>query len=292
MTDRPVVIITGATNGLGRLVALDLARHGAHLGIVARNSGKIDELRRDLDGIAPATPVDSFLVDLSSLRDVRRIGQEISTRYDRIAMLINNAGLHAFSQRVTAEGFAEMVAVNYLAPWVLTDSLRDKLTAGAPARVVTVASEAARHSGGIDPTRDLSRTEEYTRRESMMFYGRSKLMDIMFSQELARRLAGTGVTANCCNPGFNTSGLGRELPFAGALEKILTTLRVGDPRRGAGIITRLATDPAFADTTGGYFSVKDARPLDCPEPGRDPDVQRELWDSTAALLGDILTTTP
>ena len=116
-------------------------------------------------------------------------------------------------------------------------------------------------------------------------------MDIMFSQELARRLAGTGVTANCCNPGFNTSGLGRELPMAGVLNKILATLRVGDPRRGAGIITRLATDPAFADTTGGYFSVKDAKPLDCPEPGRGADVQRELWDTTATLLDEILTTT-
>jgi NAD(P)-dependent dehydrogenase (short-subunit alcohol dehydrogenase family) len=170
--------------------------------------------------------------------------------------LINNAGVHAFSQRVTPEGFAEMVAVNYLAPWVLTNTLRDKLMGSAPARVVIVASEAARHSGGITPARDITLTDDYNRRESAALYGRSKLMDIMFTQQLARRLEGADVTANCCESGFNTSGLGRELPFADVLEKVLTRLRVGDPRRGARIITRLATDPAFASTTGGYRNVR------------------------------------
>jgi NAD(P)-dependent dehydrogenase (short-subunit alcohol dehydrogenase family) len=109
-------------------------------------------------------------------------------------------------------------------------------------------------------------------------------MDIMFSQEFARHLAGTGVTANCCDPGFNTIGLGRELPFAGLLEKTLRSLRVGDLDRWATIITRLATDPAFAGRTGGYFSVKDVRPVLCPEPGRSEAVQRELWEATEKLL--------
>ncbi|WP_328610612.1 SDR family NAD(P)-dependent oxidoreductase [Amycolatopsis sp. NBC_00345] len=289
MDSRPIVVITGATSGLGRLVALDLARHGAHLGIVARSPHKVDALRHEIEEAAPGTPVDAFSADLTSLRDVRRAGQEIDAHYDSIDVLVNNAGLHAFSQRVTAEGFAEMTAVNYLAPWVLTETLRGKLVASAPARVVTVASEAARQAGHLDPARDVTRTAEYTRRESMVHYGRSKLMDIMFSQELGRRLAGTGVTANCCDPGFNVSGLGRELPFAGALERILKTLRIGDPRRGAGIITRLATDPAFAETTSGYFSVKDAKPLLCPEPGRSEKIQAELWEATAAVLEGVLS---
>jgi NAD(P)-dependent dehydrogenase (short-subunit alcohol dehydrogenase family) len=282
VADHPVVVITGATNGLGRLVALDLARRGARLGVVARSRAKADALRAEI-----GAEVDVFLADLASVADVRRVGAEIDAHYDRIDVLVNNAGLHAFSQRVTADGFAEMTAVNYLAPWLLTESLRGKLVASAPARVVTVASEAARRSGGITPAVDLTRTDPFTRRESSALYGRTKLMDIMFSQELARRLAGTGVTAHCCDPGFNTSGLGRELPFAGVLEKILTALRVGDPHRGAGIITRLATDPAFADTTGGYHSVRDARPLDCPEPGRGEAVQRELWEATSTLLAAV-----
>jgi hypothetical protein len=101
-------------------------------------------------------------------------------------------------------------------------------------------------------------------------------------------LAGTGVTANCCHPGFNTTGLGRDLPFAGLLERVLHTLRIGDPRRGAGIIVRLATDPAFADATGGYFSAKDAKLLTCPEPGRSRRIQADLWTATANLLDGVV----
>jgi NAD(P)-dependent dehydrogenase (short-subunit alcohol dehydrogenase family) len=287
MDNRPVVIITGATNGLGRLAALDLARRGAHLGIIARSQKKADELRQEIGKTAPGTPVDSFIADLSSVREVRRAGQEIDAHYPRIDVLINNAGLHAFSQRITVDGFAEMTAVNYLAPWVLTSTLRDKLVASAPARVVIVASEAAQFAGGIDPAHDLTVTADYTRRESGALYGRSKLMDIMFTQELGRRLAGMGVTANCCNPGFNTTGLGRELPFAGVLESILKALRIGDPRRGAGIIVRLATDPAFAEVTGGYFSVRAAAPLTCPEPGRSNKMQADLWEATARLVDAV-----
>ena len=288
MDTRPVVVITGATNGLGALAALDLARSGAQLGIVARSQKKVDELRREIEKVAPGTPVDSFIADLTSLGDVRKAGQQIDSFYERIDVLINNAGVHAFSQRITPDGFSEMTAVNYLAPWVLTNTLHDKLVASTPARVVTVASEGARWAGSIDPAHDLTLTTAYGRRRAMTLYFRSKLMDIMFSQELGRRLAGTGVTANCCDPGFNTTGLGRDLPFAGLLERLLHALRIGDPRRGAGIIVRLATDPAFAETTGGYFSVKDAAPLPCPEPGRSKGIQAELWEATAALLDRVL----
>jgi NAD(P)-dependent dehydrogenase (short-subunit alcohol dehydrogenase family) len=291
MTTRPVVIITGATNGLGRIAALELARWGAHLGVVARSQAKVDELRREIELVAPGTPVDAFIADLTSLRDVRRAGKEIDARYERIDVLINNAGVHAFSQRITPDGFAEMVAVNYLAPWVLSNTLRGKLVASAPARVVTVVSEGARWAGRIDPAHDLAATAEYTRREAMTLYFRSKLMDIMFTQELGRRLAGTGVTANCCDPGFNVSGLGRDLPFAGELERLLRALRIGDPRRGAAIIVRLATDPTFAETTGGYFSVKDAAPLACPEPGRSRRIQAALWETTATMLDGVLSST-
>jgi NAD(P)-dependent dehydrogenase (short-subunit alcohol dehydrogenase family) len=287
MDTRPVVIITGATNGLGRLAALELARWGGHLGIVARNQKKVDELRREIERVASGTPVDSFIVDLTSMRDVRTAGQQIDSFYERIDVLINNAGVHAFSQRITPDGFSEMTAVNYLAPWVLTTTLLDKLVASAPARVVTVASEGARWAGGIDPAHDLTVTTAYGRRQAMTLYFRSKLMDIMFSQELGRRLGGTGLTANCCDPGFNTTGLGRDLPVAGKLERLLHALRIGDPRRGAGIIVRLATDPAFAETTGGYFSVKDAAPLLCPEPGRSKGIQADLWENTATLLDRV-----
>ncbi|WP_371782640.1 SDR family NAD(P)-dependent oxidoreductase [Streptosporangium subroseum] len=284
MGTRPVIVMTGATNGLGRLAAFDLARGGAHLVLIARSEQKADTLRREIERVAPGTTVDVFLADLSLLGDVHRVGRRIDAHCPRIDVLINNAGLHAFSQRVTSEGFAEMTAVNYLAPWLLTDVLRDKLTASTPARIVTVASRASLHAGDLSPLRDLTDTADYTRRESGPLYGRTKLMDIMFTQELGRRLEGTGVAVTCCCPGFNVTGLGRELPFSGALEKVLTTLHLGDPRRGAEIIVRLATDPAFAGITGGYFAAKNAQPLPYPQAGRDETAQRTLWNVTAELL--------
>ncbi|MFB9676830.1 SDR family NAD(P)-dependent oxidoreductase [Streptosporangium vulgare] len=286
MDTRPVIVMTGATNGLGRLAALDLARTGVRLGIVARSRSKADALRREVEQVAPRTSVDVFLADLSLLADVRRSAERIDAHYPRIDVLVNNAGLHAFSQRVTSEGFAEMTAVNYLAPWALTNALRDKLTASAPSRIVTVASRASRRVRTIDPFKDLTDTAGFTRRESSRLYGRTKLMDIMFTQELGRRLGGTGVAVTCLCPGFNTTGLGRELPLAHTLEKVLTRLNIGDPRHGADIIVRLATDPAFAGITGGYFAARTARPLECPEIGRDEAVQRALWDATADLLHD------
>src|ERR1700736_2951669 len=106
MDNRPVVVITGATNGLGRLAALDLARSGAHLGIVARSQKKVDELRREIELVAPGTPVDSFIADLTSLRDVRTAGQQIDSCYGRIDVLINNAGVHPFSTRIPPDGFS------------------------------------------------------------------------------------------------------------------------------------------------------------------------------------------
>jgi NAD(P)-dependent dehydrogenase (short-subunit alcohol dehydrogenase family) len=273
MGEQPVAVITGATNGLGRLVALDLARQGFQLGIVARSREKADAVMREIQSAAPGTRTTAFFADLTSMQEVARVGNRIADCYPTIDVLINNAGLHAFSARITAEGIDEMTAVNYLAPWILTNTLLNKVTG----RIVTVASEAAQQAGSIDPSHDLTRTDHYTRRESLARYGRTKLMDIMFSQELARRL-GTGVT----------SGLGRELSFAGTLARILNTFRIGDPRRGAAIITRLATDPVLAGTTGTYLSVKNAARLECPEPGRGPAIQQELWQATAEVVGDLM----
>ncbi|NGO75423.1 SDR family NAD(P)-dependent oxidoreductase [Streptomyces sp. YC504] len=284
MSAQPVIVMTGATNGMGRLAALDLARKGARLGVIARSEPKAEALRQEIERTAPGTPVDVFLADLSLLAETRRAGEEIAARYPRIDVLVNNAGLHAFSQRVTAEGYAEMTAVNYLAPWVLTETLRDRLIASAPARIVTVASRASKRPDTVDPRGDLTDIADFTRRGSSPLYGRTKLMDIMFTQELGRQLDGTGVAVTCCCPGFNATGLGRELPLAGALEKVLTALRIGDPQQGADIIVKLATAPEFADSSGGYFAARTAQPLECPEPGRSEEVQRALWEATYELV--------
>jgi NAD(P)-dependent dehydrogenase (short-subunit alcohol dehydrogenase family) len=288
MSGPPTIVLTGATSGLGRLAAIELARQGARLVLIARDQAKAGGVVGLIEAVAPQATVEAFFGDLSIMSDVRRVGEEIAVAHPYIDVLINNAGLHAFRQRVTMDGFSIMMAVNYLAPWLLTQLLRPSLVAAAAsrgeARVVTVASEASRRHGQLILPEDLTNTSPFTSVGSSVLYGKSKLLDIMFSQELARRLAGTGVTANALCPGFNVTGLGRELGFAAVLARVLRALHIGDPARGAGIIVRLATDPQFHKTTGGYFSVNDAQPLTPAWPGGDMGLQAKLWYQTEQLL--------
>jgi NAD(P)-dependent dehydrogenase (short-subunit alcohol dehydrogenase family) len=288
MSEPLIIVITGATSGIGRLAAVELARRGARLVLIARDEAKAESTRRLIEATAPRSVLGVFLGDLSVMGDVRRLGDEIVSAHPSIDVLINNAGLHAFKQRVTVDGFPIMVAVNYLAPWLLTQLLRPALVSAAEsrgeARVVTVASEASRRHGKLTLPEDLTDASPFTARRSSLLYGKSKLLDIMFSQELARRLASTGVSANALCPGFNVTGLGRELGFASVLERLLRTIHIGDPARGAGIIVRLATDPQFRGTTGGYFSVKNAKPLMPVSPGESQELQASLWEHTEQLL--------
>lgn len=147
-----------------------------------------------------------------------------------------------------------------------------------------LASQASRRHGTLQIPHDLTTTVPFTARGSSEHYGKTKLLDIMFTMELARRLAGTTITANCLDPGFNTTGLGRELRFAGTLEKIPTQLRIGHPTRGSGLIIALATDPAFTGRSGGYYTVRGAREIRPAAPGNDRNLQARLWNETRRLL--------
>jgi NAD(P)-dependent dehydrogenase (short-subunit alcohol dehydrogenase family) len=277
----PTIVLTGATSGIGRCAAMALARQGVHLVMTARSKARADATLAMIEAAAPATAVHVHYGDFADLTSVATLGREIVARHPRIDALINNAGLHAFKPRVTADGYSEMVAVNYLAPWLLTDILRKTVIRSAPSRIVTVASQASRQAAGFDPVAALTDQRPYSARGSLTAYGRTKLMNIMFSMQLARELAGTGVAVNCISPGFNATGIAREVWFAAPLKRLLTWLKIGNPERGASIIVRLASDPAFAGVTGGYFSVKDAQPLIPVAPGTDPQAQQALWQATA-----------
>jgi NAD(P)-dependent dehydrogenase (short-subunit alcohol dehydrogenase family) len=284
MSDRPRILITGATDGIGRLAALELARRGACLILTARSEAKAEQTCAAIESVAPGTPVDVHVADFSDLAAVAAAGKAIAARHPRLDVLINNAGLHAFEQRITRDGFAEMIAVNYLAPWLLTDCLRETLVRSAPSRVVTVGSQASRGSGGLDIEADLFDTAPFSARGSSRIYGRTKLLDIMFSLELARQLDGTGVAVNCLCPGFNVTGLGRELRFARPLASVLNRFGIGDPRRGAEAIVRLAIDPAFGGQTGAYVAGRDARPLAPAAPADNGQARRHLWARTTEIL--------
>jgi NAD(P)-dependent dehydrogenase (short-subunit alcohol dehydrogenase family) len=287
MSARPKILITGATDGIGQLAALNLARSGAHLVLTARSEIKARQTCALIEKAAPSTPVDVHFVDFSDLASVVTTGKAIAAQHPRIDVLINNAGLHAFEQRVTRDGYAEMIAVNYFAPWLLTNILRETLVHSAPSRIVTIGSEASRQSGGLGIEKDLLDIAPFTARGSSRIYGCTKLMDIMFSLELARQLKGTDVAVNCLCPGFNVTGLGRELSFARPLAKVLTWLGIGNPERGAGAIVRLATDPAFGKQTGVYVSAKSARPMTPVTPADNEEARRHLWEKTTELLASF-----
>ncbi|TCV97648.1 short-subunit dehydrogenase [Luteibacter rhizovicinus] len=286
MTHVPIIVVTGATSGIGQLAAIELARRGAHIVFIARNEARAATTRATIEAAAPGTRVDVHYADFANLDTVASAAHEISSSYERIDVLINNAGIHAFEQRITTDGFAEMIAVNYVAPWLLTNILRKKMIESAPSRIVTVASEASRRAGDFVPRRAILDRTPFTRLGSSKMYGQTKLMNIMFSLELARQLQATGVAVNCLCPGFNVTGLGRELGFAAVLERVLRTLNIGNPERGAGIIVKLATDPEFGLVSGGYFSVKDTKPLVPIAAGNDISARKELWSITSALLSE------
>ncbi|MFE7225256.1 SDR family NAD(P)-dependent oxidoreductase [Nocardioides sp. NPDC057577] len=281
--EAPTIVVTGATGGLGALATTSLAATGARLILVARSAERAEQTISSLRDSTSVEP-EVFLADLSRPAEVRRAGEEIRSRHERIDVLINNAGLHAFEPRLTDDGLPEMVAVNYLAPFVLTRELLPSLLRSPAGRVVNVASEASRRHGDFRIPDVLTDTSPFTARGSSERYGQSKLLDIMFTLTLARRLADTTVTANCVDPGFNVTGLGRELPFAAGLEQVLRTLRVGDPARGAGLIVDLATEARYAGRTGLYVTEKRRRELVPVDPATDAAAQDELWRSTEQLL--------
>ena len=280
------MIVTGATNGIGEAAAVDLARRGNHVGIVARNPRKAEATVARIQTVTPNAPVDVFIGDLSLMADVRKLAAEILDRHQQIDVLVNNAGIQLPEQRTTSEGFPEMVAVNYLAPWLLTALLRDRLVASAPARVVVTASEAHRFGWTIDLETIFTDTSPFGRAGVMTAYGKSKLLDVLFTLELAARLQGTAVTANCCCPGLVATGLAGTENVADRVATALSrTPLVRRPEQGARVLVRLATDPAFATRTGEFISSTPLAGLLPKIPAvRDVALRRQLWEATEALL--------
>jgi NAD(P)-dependent dehydrogenase (short-subunit alcohol dehydrogenase family) len=272
-----VCVITGASSGIGKAASLALARLGADVILVCRDKARGEAALAEVGAVAPASIRQLELADLSSLRDVRELAGRLS-RLDRLDVLINNAGLVLASRRVSADGFEYTFALNHLAPFLLTGLLREKLAASAPARVVTVSS-AAHRAARLDLA-DLQLTGHFN---GWRAYANSKLANILFTRELAIRLAGTGVTANCVHPGTVNTRFGRDgssmLRFGlGIGRRFLLSAA-----QGADTVVYLASSPDVAGATGGYY-VK--RRLRAPSgAARDPETARRLWAISAELTG-------
>jgi NAD(P)-dependent dehydrogenase (short-subunit alcohol dehydrogenase family) len=272
------IVATGATSGIGEVAALELARMGARVVIVARDEGRAKATMRKLESAAPGLGHRVHLADLSSVTEARRVGAAIAGSEPRIDVLINNAGAMFAERRLTTEGLELTFALNHMAYFVLTQALRERLVASAPARIVSTASNA--HQGASLDFNDLQSAKGYS---GFKVYGRSKLANILFTRELAGRLAGTGVTANCLHPGFVATRFGdsaggwtsRLIPLAKAFAL--------SPEKGADTILYLASSPEVDKETGEYF-VK--RKVTAPSAAaRDDAAAKRLWEASEALAG-------
>jgi len=282
-----VVVMTGATSGIGQVAAESLAAMGARIVQVARDRERGEEAVKRLRERAPGVAHAIHYADLSRLSEMKQVAAEIARTEPRIDVLANNAGA-MFGSRQVAEGLERTFALNHVAYFVLAHVLRERLVAAAPARVVNTASDA--HHGAALDFDDLQSVAAYRgglwdwlRRGGPGFkvYGRSKLCNILFTRELARRLAGTGVTANSLHPGFVATRFGDQsgglISFGVRAAKRFAL----SPQQGAETLIYLASSPEVAGVTGEYFHR--CRPATPTREARDDAAARRLWTATAAL---------
>ena len=242
-------LVTGATGGIGRQTALRLAALGATVITVARDQHRGAAVAEEIRQRVPSSRVETLTADLSSLGQVRRLADEVLARHDRLDVLVNNAGVITMRPHMTVDGLETTFATNHLAPFLLTNLLRGLLEASAPARVVTVSSAVHKQIRAI-AWDELARGVPDGHGQA---YPLSKLLNVLFTVELARRLAGTGVTANCLHPGFVRTGLGRDVSGPlGAVLRVVLRFRPG-PATGAQTSVYLAGSPEVAEVSGGYF---------------------------------------
>ena len=266
------ILITGATNGIGLAAAAALAALGANLAIVGRSKSRTRLASARIRAAARrGATVVTFVSDLSSQASVRRLAAEVLARYPRVDVLVNNAGAVYRGRQLTTDGIELTWAVNHLAPFLLTTLLLDRLKESAPARIITTASEA--HQGAHIPFSDLNAERSY---RSFGRYGETKLANILFTSELARRLEGTGVTANCFHPGLVATGFNRNNGLLMDLGMTVLKLVSRSPQKGADTLVWLATSPNVANVSGGYFFDQQQRP---PSPeARDTETAGRLWE--------------
>jgi len=261
-------LITGASSGIGKETALGVARLGAHVVMACRNKQKGESAIEEIIRETGNNSVELLLADLASLQEVRELAAKVVSRYERLQVLVNNAGLFGVGLDRTVDGFERIIEVNYLAPFLLTNLLLDSLKRNAPSRIVNVAS-VAHQWGHID-------FSNFGRGKSARAYSNSKLALMLFTYELARRLEGTRVSANCLHPGVVATNLWR-------VPSWLTALFMVGAREGADTPIFLASSPDIEGVTGKYFHKRAQKKSSSAS--YDKHVAERLWQLSAQLVG-------
>jgi NAD(P)-dependent dehydrogenase (short-subunit alcohol dehydrogenase family) len=274
------IVITGASDGIGLEAASQLAAQGHRLVLVGRSPAKLAAAGARIRSESPQVEVDSLTCDFASLDDVRTLAGELLARCPRIDVLVNNAGAVFDRRTVTVDGHESTFAVNHLAPFLLTELLRDRVVASAPSRIVLTAS-GGHHQGTLDFD-DLG--FERGGYQIMRAYGRSKLANVLTTRTLARQLAGTGVTVNCLHPGVVATSIWSGAPwFARPVLAVAKRVFMISPAEGGRTLTYLAVDPAVAGRTGGYYEKN--REVQPSALARDDALGDRLYAESRHLVG-------
>ena len=279
------VLVTGGTGGIGKAAAAGLAALGARVGIVGRDGARLAAAAGELRRRSGHDAIDVFEADLSSQAQVRRVADEVRERYPRLDVLVNNVGGFWAHRHLTVDGLERTFALNHLAAFLLTNLLLDRLTASAPARVVTVSSGA--QAMGRIAFDDLHGVRHYLGQRA---YNQSKLANIMFTNELARLLEGTGVTATSLHPGVVRTNFGAEDQawFFAVMSRVLLPL-MKTPEQGAQTSIYLASSPGLDGVTGQYFAK--GKPVTANKDAYDTSLTARLWRVSADLVGMTLAPT-
>lgn len=275
------VMVTGATGGIGRVTALEIARQGATVVIVGRNEAKARGIVSAIQNETGNERVSYLLADLSSISATKALAEEYRSKFDRLDVLVNNAGAIFMTRGETVDGFENTFALNHLVGYFyLTSLLLDVIVASAPARIVSVSSGA--HSFGGMNFDDLQGKEKYS---GWLAYGQSKLANVLFTYELARRLEGTGVTANALHPGFVASNFGRTNNRESTLQRVglrMSQIMAVSEEKGAATSIYLATSPEVEGVTGKYF--QNCKPKNSSKASYSRADQSRLWQVSEQLL--------
>lgn len=273
-----VMIVTGATNGIGLITARELAASGARVVLVGRSASRLADAVALITQQTPAAQLDTIQADLSSQAEVLAVADTIKQRYDHVDVLLNNAGAFFTEQQFSVDGIEMTWALNHMAPFLLTTNLLDIMRASAPARIITVASAA--HTGA---SIDFGDIEGYRRYSGWKAYAQSKLANIVFTYELANRLLDSDVTANCLHPGFVATGFAQNNP--GWFAKVFAVMQrymAITPEQGAETSIFLASSDSVATTTGRYFDK--CKPVPSSKISYDVTTQRKLWQQSLNMV--------
>ena len=272
------VLITGATSGIGLEAAVVLAQAGAKVVMVGRDPARTANALAEIQKRSASSQVSSMLCDFSSQESIRRLAADFRAQNQRLDILVNNAGMVAPKRVLTVDGIESTFATNHLGYFLLTNLLLDLVIASAPARIINVASVGHRR-GTMDLT-DLGFERGYN---ILKAYGRSKLGNVLFTRELARRLAGKGVTVNALHPGGVATGIWDKAPkWTQPLMAVLKGLFLISPAEGGATITHVALSPELEGKTGLYFEKN--KPVDPAPLARDDALAAKLWDESAKLV--------